>query len=90
MTIPILIALAFAVAATLEWPRRPLAARLHLAAASAYVVGAVDHVGARHALLAAAPHDGIGWVLLIAGALALAALVACAGVVALTATTARR
>ena len=69
MTTSTLIALAFAVLATAAWRRRPVAARIHLAAATAFALAALagDAPGG-------APRDGLGYVVAAAGLAALAAL----------------
>jgi hypothetical protein len=76
VTTPTLIALAFAVVATVEWSRLPLLGRLYLAAATAYAVAAVDGAGA--VAFGSPPHDGIGYVVATAGVIGLAALAASA------------
>ena len=62
MTTSTLIALAFAVLATAAWRRRPVAARIHLAAATAFALAALagDAPGG-------APRDGLGYVVAAAG-----------------------
>ena len=74
MTTSTLIALAFAVLATTEWRRRPVAARVYLAAATGYALAALG--GDAPALLASAPRGGAGYVAAAVGLAGLAALAA--------------
>jgi hypothetical protein len=63
MSIPlILLALVFAVAATVEWDRLPVIARIYVAVASAFAIGAGFHPGAS-VVQAVGADDGIAIVL---------------------------
>jgi ACR3 family arsenite efflux pump ArsB len=64
MPIPLVIlALLFAVLATVEWERLPLIARVYLGVGTAFAVGWVVHPGLTVAEALAQPRDGIALLL---------------------------
>jgi len=70
----LLLALLFAVFATVEWERLPLVARVYLGAATAFAIGAFAHPGATIAEAIADHRDGIAIVLDAARAAGFAAV----------------
>jgi hypothetical protein len=74
MSMPlILLALFFAVAATVEWERLPLIGRLYTGTATAFAIGAATHPGAT-IVQAVDLGDGLSLVLAAARAVAFAAV----------------
>jgi hypothetical protein len=64
MSMPLLLlALLFAVLATVEWQRLPLIARVYLAVATAFAIGTVAHPDMTIAQAIAGTRDGIAVVL---------------------------
>jgi hypothetical protein len=75
MTMPlILLALLFAVFATVEWRRLPLVARIYLGVATAFAIGAATHPGATIAEAVSREGDGIAVLLAVARAAGFAAV----------------
>jgi hypothetical protein len=75
MSMPLLLlALLFAVFATVEWHRLPLIARVYLGVATAFAIGAVVHPGTTIVQAIADHRDGIAIVLSAARAAGFAAL----------------
>jgi hypothetical protein len=75
MSMPLLLlALLFAVFATVEWTRLPLIARVYLGVATAFAIGAWAHPGTTIVQAIADNHDGIAVVLSAARAAGFCAL----------------
>jgi hypothetical protein len=75
MSMPLLLlALLFAVFATVEWKRLPLVARVYVGVATAFAIGALMHPGGTIAQVIEEHHDGIAVVLEAARAAGFAAV----------------
>jgi hypothetical protein len=75
MSMPlVLLALFFAVAATVEWDRLPAVARVYVGVATAFAIGAAAHPGMTIGQAMDAPADGITLVLAVARVLGFAAV----------------
>jgi hypothetical protein len=75
MAMPItLLALFFAVLATVEWQRLPLVARIYVAVATAFGLAAIAHPSMSAAGAIAHTHDGMSLLLAVARAAGFAAV----------------
>ena len=70
----LILALVFAVAATVEWTRLPLVARVYLGVATAFVIGAWVHPGMSIGQAISDTGDGVALMLSVARAAGFAAV----------------